>query len=111
MVLNNGSGFLLPLRDRGTIVVQSDVGVARSATVLVPSERRVGGDLPAGNGIRLMQQFGVGVDVADLTAARNLGIPITNAPSELTRMGVALRRVRSSLCSRAQLTRGRARRH
>ena len=65
---------------------QSDVEMARSATVLIPFGMRVGRELLAGSRIRLVQQFGVGVDSIDLTAARDLGIPVTNAPSEVSGM-------------------------
>ena len=65
---------------------QSDVEVARSATVLIPFGMRVGRELLAGSRIRLVQQFGVGVDGIDLAAARELGIPVTNAPSEVSGM-------------------------
>ena len=66
--------------------VQSDLEMARSATVLIPFGMRVGRELLAGSRIRLVQQFGVGVDSIDLTAARDLGIPVTNAPSEVSGM-------------------------
>ena len=66
--------------------VQSDLEMARSATVLIPFGMRVGRELLAGSRIRLVQQFGVGVDSIDLAAARDLGIPVTNAPSEVSGM-------------------------
>jgi phosphoglycerate dehydrogenase-like enzyme len=65
---------------------QSDTEMARSATVLIPFGMRVGRELLAGSRIRLVQQFGVGVDGIDLAAARDLGIPVTNAPSEVSGM-------------------------
>src|SRR3954465_11783245 len=64
----------------------SDLEMARSATVLIPFGMGVGRELLAGSRIRLVQQFGVGVDSIDLTAARDLGIPVTNAPSEVSGM-------------------------
>src|SRR5215210_5528226 len=64
----------------------SDTEMARSATVLIPFGMLVGRELLAGSRIRLVQQFGVGVDSIDLAAARDLGIPVTNAPSEATGM-------------------------
>src|SRR4051812_39420913 len=65
---------------------QSDLEMARSATVLIPFGMRVERDLLAGSRIRLVQQFGVGVEGIDLAAARDLGIPVTNAPSEVSGM-------------------------
>src|SRR3954453_431016 len=65
---------------------QSDTAMARSATVLILFGMRVGRELLAGSRIRLVQQFGVGVDGIDLAAARDLGIPVTNALSEVSGM-------------------------
>jgi phosphoglycerate dehydrogenase-like enzyme len=65
---------------------QFDPEAARRATVLVPFGMRVGADLLAGSAIRLIQQFGVGVDPVDLEAARRLGIPVANAPSAVSGM-------------------------
>src|SRR3982751_673315 len=69
---------------------QSDTAMARSATVLIPFGMRVGRELLAGSRIRLVQQFGVGVDGIDLAAARELGIPVTNAPSDVSGMAGAV---------------------
>lgn len=66
--------------------VASDPEAARAATVLVPCATKVGHDLLAGSRVRLVQQFGVGVDSIDLKAAAALGIPVTNAPSEASGM-------------------------
>lgn len=65
---------------------QSDAEMARRASVLVPFGMSVEGDLLAGSAIRLIQQFGVGVDPVDLEAARRFGIPVANAPSEVSGM-------------------------
>src|SRR3954469_25839577 len=70
--------------------VQSDLEMARSTTVLIPFGMRVGRELLAGSRIRLVQQFGVGVDSIDLAAARDLGILVTNAPSEASGMAGAV---------------------
>jgi phosphoglycerate dehydrogenase-like enzyme len=65
---------------------QFDPEIARNASVLVPFGMRVGRDLLAGSTIQLIQQFGVGVDAVDLAAARELQIPVANAPSEVSGM-------------------------
>jgi phosphoglycerate dehydrogenase-like enzyme len=69
---------------------RSDPAIARAATVLIPYGMPVGRDLLAGSNIRLIQQFGVGVDSIDLAAAAELGVPVTNAPSAVSGMDGAV---------------------
>jgi len=73
--------------------VSSEVDLAtaaRAAAVLIPFGMRVDRELLAGSSIRLIQQFGVGLDNVDLQAARELGIAVTNAPSEVSGMAASV---------------------
>lgn len=71
-----------------TISSASQAGpeTARSATVLVPFGMPVGRELLAGSRVRLVQQFGVGLDPVDLAAAKEFGVVVANAPSEVSGM-------------------------
>lgn len=59
---------------------------ARSSDVLVPFAMKVTDQLLSGSRIRLVHQFGVGVDQIDLEAAKRHGVPVCNAPSEVSGM-------------------------
>lgn len=72
-----------------TISVGAAAEQARRAVVLVPFGMRVGRDLLARSRIRLIQQFGVGLDSVDLAAAKALGIAVANAPSEVSGMAAS----------------------
>ncbi|MFC7397307.1 NAD(P)-dependent oxidoreductase [Chelatococcus sp. GCM10030263] len=68
----------------------ADPAAARAATVLVPFHMPVGREFLAGSRIRLVQQFGVGLDPVDLEAAHSLGIAVANAPSEVSGMAASV---------------------
>jgi lactate dehydrogenase-like 2-hydroxyacid dehydrogenase len=51
---------------------------------------RVESDLLEGSAIRLVQQFGVGVDNIDLEAAKQRGIAVANAPSAASGMAASV---------------------
>lgn len=55
-----------------TVDVVSPIGEAVTAKALEGSE------------VRLVQQFGVGLDAIDLVGARRLGIPVANLPGDMT---------------------------
>jgi len=87
-----GTGWL-PMIDEirvrlpeGAIIRGRDFAVpleedARNAHVLLPSNTRIGeGVLAAASGLRLVQQPAVGVEGIDLSATRERGIPVCNAP-------------------------------
>ncbi len=64
-------------------------GVAQRCDVLVPTvtdrvDAAVFAAAAAGGRLKLMANFGVGVDHLDLSAARAAGIPVTNTPGVLT---------------------------
>ncbi|MFV0475723.1 MAG: NAD(P)-dependent oxidoreductase [Pikeienuella sp.] len=59
----------------------------KAAAVIVPAHIRVDHDLLAGGAVKLVHQFGVGVDNIDLAAAKALGVAVANAPS--VRSGMA----------------------
>ncbi|MER8961203.1 NAD(P)-dependent oxidoreductase [Mesorhizobium sp. M0701] len=67
-----------------------DLQVARSADVLVPFAMAVTDDLLSGSRIRLVHQFGVGVDQIDVTAAKRHGVPVCNAPSGVSGMAASV---------------------
>lgn len=66
------------------------VAVARGSTVLIPFGMRADRELLTGSEIRLIQQFGVGLDSVDLQAAKDLGIAVANAPSEISGMAASV---------------------
>lgn len=63
---------------------------AREATVLVPLHMTVERELLSGSEIRLVQQFGVGLDNVDLRAAADLGVAVANAPSAVSGMAASV---------------------
>lgn len=63
-----------------------DPSKAKDADVLVPFTMKVDRVFLEANRPKLIQQFGVGVDQIDLAAARDLGIPVANAPADVSRM-------------------------
>ena len=62
----------------------------REASVLVPTSLRVDRLLVEGSAIRLIHQFGVGVDNVDLDAMKQLGVAVANAPSERSKMAASV---------------------
>ena len=59
-----------------------------SANVYIPARGAItASDIASAPGLKLIQQFGVGVDMVDIPAARARGIPVTNAPGEVTGIG------------------------
>ena len=69
---------------------QRDPSLAQGADVIVPFAMKIDRNLLASCRPALVQQFGVGVDVVDLEAARDLNIPVTNMPSEESGMASAV---------------------
>lgn len=57
------------------------VQAAAAADVLIPLITRIPNDALASPRLRLIQQYGVGLDVVDLPAATRAGIPVANVPS------------------------------
>lgn len=80
--------FDVTLRDDDTPLSEADLcAAAASNTILVPtvSDEITARVIEAGKGsLKLIANFGAGVDHIDLTAAKNAGIPITNTPNVLT---------------------------
>ncbi|MEK9661796.1 MAG: D-glycerate dehydrogenase, partial [Alphaproteobacteria bacterium] len=76
------------LNDTDTPMSQAELAAAMAeADVLVPTVTdRIGADLIGGAGekLRLIANFGNGVDNIDLAAARERGISVTNTPGVLT---------------------------
>lgn len=61
------------------------------ADVAVPLMSRLDGDLIAkGRNLKLIQQFGVGLEGVDMAAARSRGIPVANVPSSETGNSVSV---------------------
>lgn len=59
-----------------------------SANVYIPARGAISAsDIASAPGLKLIQQFGVGVDMVDIPAARERGIPVANAPGEVTGIG------------------------
>src|SRR5262249_30601357 len=54
---------------------------AREAEVLVPTASRIGKDPPSSPCLKLVQQYGAGLDTVDIPAATRFGIPVANVPS------------------------------
>lgn len=69
-----------------TIISNATMEAARTVDVLIPFGMAVNRNLLSGSRIKLVQQFGVGLDNIDLEAAQELGIAVTNAPSKQTGM-------------------------
>ncbi|MEC5293246.1 NAD(P)-dependent oxidoreductase [Aurantimonas sp. C2-6-R+9] len=62
----------------------------RAAAVIVPTHVRVDRALVEGGAVRLIHQFGVGVDNVDLPAMKALGVAVSNAPSEMSGMAASV---------------------
>lgn len=62
-----------PVEDLARAIPGSDV--------LIPAMARIGADLIVGSGLKLIQQWGVGLEGVDLQAAAREGIPVCNVPS------------------------------
>ncbi|MCF3935251.1 NAD(P)-binding domain-containing protein [Acuticoccus sp. M5D2P5] len=56
----------------------------KTADAVVPAAAKVDRALLEGSSIRLVHQFGVGLDTVDLAAAKDLGVMVANAPSNLS---------------------------
>lgn len=59
-------------------------GALRDADVASPVGARLGAAELDGSAVRLVQQFGVGLDTVDLDACRRRRIPVANVPSTVT---------------------------
>ena len=73
------------------IILWSDVGAdeRKTADVVVPAAAIIDRALLEGSRIRLVHQFGVGLDTVDLAAAKDLGVMVANTPSVLSGGAVA----------------------
>lgn len=70
-------GAAVRVRDYGRPIAEE----VREAHVILPSNGHIDGDAIRGaRNLRLIQQPAVGVDVVDLAAARERGVPVCNAP-------------------------------
>lgn len=67
-----------------------DRTIARNADVLVPLGMSVDRRLLEDSNVRLVHQFGVGLNGIDLAAARELGVAVCNAPSERSGMAASV---------------------
>lgn len=54
----------------------------RSAEVVVPTMARIPAEVITGSGLRLIHQWGVGLEGVDIAAATALGIPVCNVPAD-----------------------------
>ncbi len=54
----------------------------KSAQVVVPTMARIPAEVIQGSGLRLIQQWGVGLEGVDIAAATALGIPVCNVPAD-----------------------------
>ena len=64
---------------------------APSAEVIIPARTPIdAATIEAASRLRLIQQFGIGVDHVDLDAARARGIPVANAPAGPSGIGKAV---------------------
>lgn len=55
----------------------------KQADVLVPTMARAGAEVIEGSSLRLIQQFGVGLEGVDMAAASAKGIPVCNVPADV----------------------------
>lgn len=62
----------------------------KAASVIVPAHLRVDRELIEGGAVRLIHQFGVGVDNIDLKSMKALGVAVANAPSEQSGMAASV---------------------
>lgn len=74
------------------IVLWSEASEAerRDVDAVVPAAAKIDRALLEGSKIRLVHQFGVGLDSVDLAAAKDLGVMVANAPSALSRGAAAV---------------------
>ena len=64
---------------------------APNAEVIIPARTPIdAGTIASASRLRLIQQFGIGVDHVDLDAARARGIPVANAPAGPSGLGKAV---------------------
>jgi phosphoglycerate dehydrogenase-like enzyme len=54
---------------------------AREADVLIPTVSRIGEDALSSPRLKLVQQYGAGLDTVDIPAATRFGVPVANVPS------------------------------
>lgn len=74
------------------IILWSGIGAdeRKTADVVVPAAAIIDRALLEGSRIRLVHQFGVGLDTVDLAAAKDLGVMVANTPSDLSGGAVAV---------------------
>lgn len=78
--------FLARLLPEDEIQPCPEAGLAaacRQAQVLIPTMARAGAEVIAGSSLRLIQQFGVGLEGVDIPAARQAGIAVCNVPADV----------------------------
>ncbi|RJX29170.1 MAG: hydroxyacid dehydrogenase [Desulfarculus sp.] len=74
---------LLP-HDEVTAVGEEELAAAcAGAQVLIPTMARVPGEVIAGSSLRLIQQFGVGLEGVDIPAATAAGVAVCNVPADV----------------------------
>jgi phosphoglycerate dehydrogenase-like enzyme len=56
---------------------------AREADVLIPCMTRIGAEIIEKSSLRLIQQWGVGLEGVDLEAAARAGVPVCNVPADV----------------------------
>ncbi len=74
---------LLPHDDIGPCPDADLVAACQEADVLVPTMARAGADVIQSSSLRLIQQYGVGLEGVDLAAATAQGIPVCNVPADV----------------------------
>ena len=55
--------------------------MAHEADVLIPTVSRIGEDALSSPRLKLVQQYGAGLDTVDIPAATRFGMPVANVPS------------------------------
>jgi phosphoglycerate dehydrogenase-like enzyme len=75
---------LLPADEIMPCPVESLAAEGRKAQVLIPTMALIGRDIIIGSSLKLIQQWGVGLEGVDLAAAAEAGIAVCNVPAALT---------------------------
>ncbi len=81
----------LPGHDVLPCAPESLAAEAPHADVIIPARTPISAEvIEAAARLRLIQQFGAGVDHVDLDAARRCGVPVANAPAAASGLGKAV---------------------
>ena len=75
---------LLPQHDVRSCKVEKLPELARYSDVLVPLMARVDRSMMVESAVKLIQQWGVGLEGVDIQAANEFGIPVCNIPGDTT---------------------------